>query len=156
MSVRRRGNRKNSRRLKIFKEDKNLNDTQRCIRIRKFRTKKRKGSTVYKVPIKLHKTKIWREPKPLVDIFERDDEVVVVAELAGFSRENLRVTTKDKQLILSAEALNRKYYKSLNLPSQVIQNTLRTAYKNGVLEVRLKKAVKKKSIDKMAGLKNAT
>lgn len=104
----------------------------------------------------MHKTKIWREPRPLVDIFEKDDEVVVVAELAGFSRENLRVTAKDKQLILSAEALNRKYYKSLNLPSQVIQNTLRTAYKNGVLEVRLKKAVKKKSIDKMAGLKNAT
>ena len=92
----------------------------------------------------------------LATFFEEGDEVIVVAELAGFSRENLKVTAKDHQLILSAEALDRRYRKSLNLPSQVIPNTLCTTYKNGVLEVRLKKAVEKRAIDKIAGLGNAT
>jgi HSP20 family molecular chaperone IbpA len=142
--------------LKSFKEDGDFVDIQRRIRVRKLKIKKHKSSSAYKIPIKLYKAKKWREPKPLVDIFEEGDEVIVVAELAGFSRENLKVTAKDHQLILSAEALDRRYRKSLNLPSQVIPNTLCTTYKNGVLEVRLKKAVEKRAIDKIAGLGNAT
>jgi HSP20 family molecular chaperone IbpA len=33
----------------------------------------------------------------------------------------------------------------------VIPSTIRTTYKNGVLEVQLKKAVEEKAIDKVAG-----
>jgi HSP20 family molecular chaperone IbpA len=47
--------------------------------------------------------------------------------------------------------LDRKYYKSLNLPKRVIPNTIRMTHKNGVLEIRLKKAVEEKTIDKVAG-----
>jgi HSP20 family molecular chaperone IbpA len=56
---------------------------------------------------------------------------------------------------LSAETSNRKYHKSLNLPSGVIPKSIRTAYKNGVLEIRLKKVAKEKTMDSMAGLENA-
>lgn len=156
MSAKWRRNRKNSRWLKSFKEDEDFVDIRRRIRVRKLKVGKHKNSSTYKIPIKLYKAKKWREPKPLVDVFEDNSEVVVVAELAGFTRENLRITAKDQQLILSAEALDRRYHKSLNLPSQVIPSTLRTTYKNGVLEVRLKKAAEKRAVDKIAGLENAT
>lgn len=153
MSAKWRRSKKNPRWLKAFKEDKDFIDIKKHIHVKKIKTHK----TPYacKPSINLHKTKKWREPKPLVDIFEEEDEVVVVAGLAGFSRENLKITAKERQLILSAEACDRRYHKSLNLPSQVIPNTLRTTYKNGVLEVRLKKAAEKRIIDKIAGLENA-
>jgi HSP20 family protein len=57
---------------------------------------------------------------------------------------------KGERLTVAAEALDRKYRKSLNLPKRVIPRTIRTTYKNGVLEIRLKKA-EEKSLDKMAG-----
>jgi HSP20 family molecular chaperone IbpA len=92
-----------------------------------------------------------KEPEPLIDVFEERDEIVVVAEFAGFSRENLRVDVKNQKLILSAQASDRKYYKSLNLPNRVISETLRLAHKNGVLEIRIKKVAEEKTIDKVAG-----
>ena len=108
----------------------------------------------FKVP-KAYKQREWREPEPLIDILEESNEIIVVSEFAGFNREDLKIHTKNQRLTLSAEALNRKYYKSLNLPSEVIPNNIRTEYKNGVLEIRLKKVIKEKAVDKIAGLENA-
>ncbi|MGQ9624535.1 MAG: Hsp20/alpha crystallin family protein [Candidatus Bathycorpusculaceae bacterium] len=91
----------------------------------------------------------WMEP--LIDVLEDKDEIIVVAGLAGFKREDLKVLAKQNQLILSAEAVDRKYRKSLSLPGNIIPGTMRTTYKNGVLEIRLKKAVEEKTLDKIAG-----
>jgi len=92
-----------------------------------------------------------REPKPLIDILEGNDDIMVVAEFAGFNKEDLRINVKDQKLTLSAEASDRKYRKSLNLPKRVIPSTICTTYKNGVLEIRLKKAIEEKAMDKVAG-----
>jgi len=89
---------------------------------------------------KIYKGRRWRELEPLIDVLEEKDDVVVVAEAKGFSKENLRIQIENQRLTLSAEALERRYRKSLNLPARVIPNTMRTRYKNGVLEIRLKKA----------------
>jgi HSP20 family molecular chaperone IbpA len=91
-----------------------------------------------------------REPKHLIDVLEEADEIVIVGEFAGFRREDLRVRVKGEKLTIAAEALNRKYRKSLNLPKKVIPNAIRTTYKNGVLEIRLRKA-EEKCLDKIAG-----
>jgi len=92
-----------------------------------------------------------KEPKPLIDILEDDNKISIIAEFAGFKREDLRIDVKEQRLTLSAEALDRKYHKSLNLPRRVIPSTLCTTYKNGVLEIRLKKAATAEAIDKVAG-----
>jgi HSP20 family molecular chaperone IbpA len=97
-----------------------------------------------------------RKPKPLVDILEEKDTVTVVAEFIGFNRESLKIHVKNQRLTLSAEKPDQKYYKSLNLPMGVIPNSIRTAYKNGVLQIKLKKAIGEKAVDKLAGLENAT
>jgi HSP20 family protein len=87
----------------------------------------------------------------LIDIIEDDNKISIVAEFVGFDREDLRIDVKEQKLTLSAEALDRKYHKSLNLPRRVIPSTLCTTYKNGVLEIRLKKVANEKAIDKVAG-----
>ncbi len=92
-----------------------------------------------------------KEPPRLVDVIEENDEIAVFAEFAGFDRENLRVSVKNQRLTLSARAMERRYHKSLNLPKRVIPESLCTTYKNGVLEIRLKKALEEETFDKIAG-----
>jgi HSP20 family molecular chaperone IbpA len=84
----------------------------------------------------------WKEPKPLIDIFQEKNWITIVAEIAGFNRETLKINVKDQKITLSAKAKNRRYYKSLNLPKVVVPNAVHTTYKNGVLEIKLKKAPK--------------
>ena len=90
---------------------------------------------------KLGKRKM-EEPKPLIDIFQESNYITVVAEIAGFNRETLKIHVKDQKITLSAKSKDRSYYKSLNLPKVVIPDIMYTKFKNGVLEIKLKKAEK--------------
>jgi len=92
-----------------------------------------------------------KEPPRLIDVVEENDEIAVFAEFAGFDRENLRVSVKNQRLTLSARASERRYHKSLNLPKRVIPESLCTTYKNGVLEIRLKKVLEQQALGKIAG-----
>ena len=81
-----------------------------------------------------------QEPKPLIDIFQENNFITVVAEITGFNRDTLKIHVKDQKITLSAKNKDRRYYKSLNLPKLVIPDIMYTKYKNGVLEIKLKKA----------------
>jgi HSP20 family molecular chaperone IbpA len=91
-----------------------------------------------------------REPEPLLDVLEGRKDIIVVAEFAGFNKENLEISVDKHRLTLCAQALDRRYYKSLNLPKRVIPNTIRTSCKNGVLEIQLKKAAQRKALGRVA------
>ena len=80
------------------------------------------------------------ELKPLIDIFQDANNITIVAEIAGFNKETFKINVKDQKITLSAKSKERRYYKSLNLPKVVIPNAIHTKYKNGVLEIKLKKA----------------
>ena len=80
-----------------------------------------------------------RDPKPLIDIFQEKQWITIVAEIAGFNKETLKIHVKDQKITLSAKAKNRRYYKSLNLPKVVVPNAVHTTFKNGVLEIKLQK-----------------
>jgi len=157
LSAKWRRSKKHLKRFKISEALKRIENKKAppTFRFKNPRIKKHACTYIYRIP-KNHGERKEREPEPLIDILEEKDEVTVVAEFVGFNRENLRVHVKNQRLILSAETLDRKYYKSLNLPMGVIPNSIRTAYKNGVLEIRLRKAIEEKAVDKVAGLENAT
>jgi HSP20 family molecular chaperone IbpA len=78
--------------------------------------------------------------KPLIDIFQDSDNITIFAEIAGFNKETFKINVKDQKITLSAKSKERRYYKSLNLPKVVIPDETHTKYKNGVLEIKLKKA----------------
>jgi len=124
--------------LKAFGRTKSVSPAQR-FRLKSSGAKQRRNPYRYKVQGVSAKKRL-REPKHLVDVLEGPDEITVVAEFAGFSTEDLRVHAKAEKLTVNAERADRRYRKSLNLPKRVIPNTMRTTYKNGVLEIRLKKA----------------
>ncbi|MBM4465418.1 MAG: Hsp20/alpha crystallin family protein [Chloroflexi bacterium] len=77
--------------------------------------------------------------EPLVDVFDEEQEIVIAAELPGVAEEEVHIEIQDD--ILSLETTGeRKYAKEILLPEPVDAATLQKAYKNGILELRLKKA----------------
>ena len=152
MSARWRRSRRHTKWVSIAKAangTKNKN-VRRILRIQNVNTKKQSRPSRYKT-LRIYGEKVWKEPRPLADVLEENDEIVVVTEFAGFKRENLKVNVREQRLTLSAENPERRYYKSLNLPKRVIPETIRTKAKNGVLEIRLKKGAEERTIDKLAG-----
>ena len=91
-------------------------------------------------PSKRSARKSLVEQKPLIDIFQEHGTVTIVAEIVGFNKDSLKINVKDQKLTLSAKSKDRRYYKSLNLPTVVIPTAMHTKFKNGVLEIKLKKA----------------
>ena len=89
--------------------------------------------------------KKWKSPTPLIDVFQEENWITIIVEIAGFNKESLKIDVKDQKLTLSAKGNDRRYYKSLNLPKVVIPNVISTKYNNGVLQIKLRKAKKVKS-----------
>jgi HSP20 family protein len=82
---------------------------------------------------------VEEEREPLTDVFDEKDEVVIIAEIPGVSEDGISLDLKGDILGISAVGKNRKYHKEVLLPVQVKKETLSYSYKNGILEVRVKK-----------------
>ncbi|MEZ0393809.1 MAG: archaeal heat shock protein Hsp20 [Desulfurococcaceae archaeon] len=87
---------------------------------------------------------ISEEREPLVDVFETDEEVKVVVEMPGVEKDKINVSVgEDKRtLIIRASDTDRKYYKEVELPAEVDPSSAKASYRNGVLEVVLRKSRK--------------
>lgn len=83
--------------------------------------------------------KIKEEREPLVDVIGTNGEVKVVAELPGVDKKDIKLNASDDMLTISVNTLDRKYYKKIKLPTGVEPKDATSSYKNGVLEVTLKK-----------------
>ena len=77
--------------------------------------------------------------EPIVDVFDEGERLVVIAELPGVEEDDIHLEVKDDILDLAAEAKDRKYSKEILLPSAVDASSMKTSYKNGILEIRLRK-----------------
>jgi HSP20 family protein len=77
--------------------------------------------------------------EPIVDVFDEGEKLVVIAELPGVEERDIHLEAKDDILILSAEARDRKYSKEVLLPSSVDADSMESTYKNGILEIKLRK-----------------
>lgn len=94
----------------------------------------------------------------MIDVREHDTDVIVVADLPGVERENISVRLLDSRTLrISArreearEAEQAGYHmrerrigaisRTVSLPTDVTEEEARATFKNGVLEVRLKKTV---------------
>jgi HSP20 family protein len=78
--------------------------------------------------------------EPLVDVIEENDEIVVVAELPGVEKDEIKVRVKGMTLTIDVDNPNRPYHKQIQLPTKVKKEESKSAIRNGVLEIRLKKA----------------
>jgi HSP20 family protein len=68
----------------------------------------------------------------------------VVAELPGVDKKDIKLNVLDDMLTVSVDTQDHKYYKEVKLPTEAEPKGAKTSYKNGVLEVTLRKAKKHK------------
>src|ERR1051325_1589097 len=101
---------------------------------------------------------------PAVDVYDKKDEVVIKAEIPGFSKDDISVLIADSVLTIKGgkqreeEVKEADYYqcersfgsftRDVALPCDVKADQVKASCKNGVLEVRMPKAesAKKKTI----------
>ncbi len=86
--------------------------------------------------------------EPMVDIFKKANDLVVIAQLPGTKEEDISFEIKDDILDITAKAKgplgNIKYYKEFLLPFAVDAQNVESSYKNEILEIRLVRKPPKK------------
>jgi HSP20 family protein len=82
---------------------------------------------------------LQEEREPLVDVFEEEEYTLIVAELPGVRRKDIRVAAQGDTVVLSAQAGERKYRKEIRLPSEVREEGISLSYRNGIAEIRCAK-----------------
>lgn len=83
--------------------------------------------------------------EPIVDIFKKANDLVVIAQLPGTLEEDINFEIRDDILDISAKARgNIKYYKEFLLPFVVDAQKVKSSYKNEILEIRLLRKPQKK------------
>jgi HSP20 family protein len=83
--------------------------------------------------------KVDEEREPMTDIFDEKDEIVVIAEMPGIEENDLKIDLKEDILEISAVSTSRTYRKELLLPVKANRQNLTYKFKNGILEIRIKK-----------------
>jgi HSP20 family protein len=98
---------------------------------------------------------------PAVDIDETDDSYVLMAEIPGFTKEEINVSLNEGQLIIKAEhkeesekkqqggsvLKERRYgsfYRSFNFGKSLKEEDITAKYENGVLEMEIPKMAQAK------------
>ena len=74
--------------------------------------------------------------EPMVDVFEEDHEVLVVAELPGVGAQDVHLDLNDDILVIAASSGDKKYRKEVLLPESAAGREMTSKCRNGVLEVR--------------------
>ena len=87
---------------------------------------------------------ISEEREPLTDIIEGDEDVSITVEIPGVEREDIDLNATNEAIEIKVDTPQRKYHKRLNLPCDVLPKTTKATYKNGVLDIVLKRREKKK------------
>lgn len=77
--------------------------------------------------------------EPLADVFDENDEIVIVAELPGVAESNIAIRFESDTMMMIKTRGERHYVKEVALPSAVDPKTLKKSYNNGVLEARVDK-----------------
>lgn len=93
--------------------------------------------------------------KPLADVYETEDSLVIRLELAGLGREDIQIEVEDGQLTIRGNRspsrevdtgryhrLERAYgpfYRQFHLPDSVVREDISAQFRNGVLTATLPK-----------------
>ncbi len=91
--------------------------------------------------------------EPLVDVIEGEKDITVIVELPGVEKKDINLEVVGGALEIKVDTPQKKYYKSVQLPDEVIEDTANATYNNGVLEVKLRRKTVKKERGKRIKIK---
>ena len=82
-----------------------------------------------------------------LDIYEEGDQLRVVADLPGVSKEAIDLKCDGEQLTIDAAGTQREYHERVDLPTRVDEHTADASYNNGILEVTFETSENSANID---------
>lgn len=82
------------------------------------------------------RTEVQEIREPMVDVFDEDDHLQVLAELPGIGKEDIKIDLKDDVLTISAEKGDKKYRKEVLLPRSVSKGKMQVTCNSGILEIK--------------------
>jgi len=82
---------------------------------------------------------IEEEREPIIDVFDEKEEIKIYAEMPGVDKKNIQIDLKEDILDISVKSGPRKYRKELLLPVKANFENISWGYKNGMLEIKIKK-----------------
>jgi HSP20 family protein len=110
-------------------------------------------------PTRFSAEQVW---KPLVDIYETDEDIVVLVEIAGMSKENINVTMENDLLKISGvrpdyspstkmrlhqmEIDYGRFERIVKISIPIDTKNIRAQYKEGFLQIILPKLKQKQSV----------
>jgi HSP20 family protein len=98
-------------------------------------SRKRNGVSKYNRP------QITTDRESLAEVNVYDKEVKVVLEMPGVSKEHIRIQAYENSVEVSSDHPQRKY-QVIDIPRVADIKTIRSTYKNGILEIVFKKKEK--------------
>jgi len=74
--------------------------------------------------------------EPMVDLFDEDDHLLIVAEMPGIGTKDVKLHVKDDVLTITAGHGDKKYRKEVLLPTPFPRDKMEFSCNNGMLEIR--------------------
>ena len=74
--------------------------------------------------------------EPVVDVFEQEAHVLVLAEMPGISAEDVKLDIAGDLLTITAQRGSKKYRKEVQLPESFPREKLEVACNHGVVEIK--------------------
>jgi HSP20 family protein len=84
------------------------------------------------------KPTLKKQREPLVDVIDEKDCITIIAELPGINRNDIKLTATSTKVKIEVDTAERNYYKLVDVPREIITNSAKARFKNGVLEVKFK------------------
>lgn len=82
--------------------------------------------------------------EPLIDVLEEETNIVITVDLPGIERNHIEIHATEDKATIAVDSPKLRYHKELNLPAKVDPKTSTATYKNGVLQIHLKKQIGQK------------
>jgi HSP20 family protein len=79
------------------------------------------------------------EREPLTDVIECDDSISITLEIPGVNKDEIELRVEEDKVSINVDTSERKYFKEIPLKARVDPKTSKATYKNGVLDIILKK-----------------
>ncbi|WP_297453397.1 Hsp20/alpha crystallin family protein [Persephonella sp.] len=99
---------------------------------------------------------------PRVDVYEKDNKLIIEAEIPGAKKEDVEVKIKDNAVVIKgevkkeAEEKDKTYYRTerfygvfervIPLPVEVKAEEAKASFENGVLKIEIPKAIEEKEV----------
>ena len=77
--------------------------------------------------------------EPLIDVTTEGEELRVIAEIPGVAKSDISLDVTENYLDLAASGDQKRYKKRISFPEEVIPDSAKARYRNGILEVTLKR-----------------